>query len=52
MVALTRVREIDLHKVAMGTPAEVRVDAYPELELAGSTLVDLLGGLGAHLRLR
>jgi HlyD family secretion protein len=35
MVVKTKIREIDLHKVAAGTPAEIRVDAYPNLRLSG-----------------
>jgi HlyD family secretion protein len=35
MMVRTRVREIDLHKIAVGKPAVVSVDAYPELQLKG-----------------
>jgi len=35
MVVGTQVREVDLHKVAVGKPASVFVDAYPELRLSG-----------------
>lgn len=36
MVVETAVREIDLHKITPGKPARVLIDAYPQLELAGS----------------
>jgi HlyD family secretion protein len=35
MVVKTRIREIDLHKVGIGKPAAVRVDAYPDMRLSG-----------------
>lgn len=35
MVVRTRVREVDLHKVEVGTTATIRVDAYPDLKLSG-----------------
>lgn len=35
MLVKTKVREIDLFKIAIGTPASVTVDAYPELTLEG-----------------
>jgi HlyD family secretion protein len=35
MVVRTQIREIDLHKVNVGKPAVVRVDAYPDLRLSG-----------------
>jgi HlyD family secretion protein len=35
MVVKTKIREIDLHKVGIGKPALVRVDAYPDLMLSG-----------------
>lgn len=35
MMARVLVREIDLHKISLGKPAEIRVDAYPDLELGG-----------------
>jgi multidrug resistance efflux pump len=40
----TRVREIDLHRVAMGQPVAVRFDAFPGLRLAGR--VEVVGALG------
>ncbi len=35
MVVETQVREVDLHKVAVGKPVSVFVDAYPRLRLSG-----------------
>ena len=35
MEVRTRVRELDLHKLAVGQPAEVAVDAFPGLALTG-----------------
>lgn len=35
MVVRTRVRELDLHKVEVGTAATIQVDAYPDLKLLG-----------------
>jgi HlyD family secretion protein len=35
MIVRTQIREIDLHKVTIGKPAVVRVDAYPDLILSG-----------------
>lgn len=35
MMAKVLVREIDLHKISLGKPAEIRVDAYPDLVLGG-----------------
>ena len=35
MIVETRIREVDLHKVSVGTPAVVTVDAYPDLRLPG-----------------
>jgi len=35
MVVKTKIREIDLHKVGIGKPAVILVDAYPDLRLAG-----------------
>jgi HlyD family secretion protein len=39
----TQVRELDLHKVALGLPVEVTVEAYPGLTLAGT--VEAIGVL-------
>ncbi|PIE67625.1 MAG: hypothetical protein CSA23_03345 [Deltaproteobacteria bacterium] len=36
MIVKTRVREVDLYKVAVGQPCSVQVDAYPETRYAGS----------------
>lgn len=35
MIVKTQVREVDLHKVAVGRPCSVRVDAYPKRLLKG-----------------
>jgi len=35
MMARVLVREVDLHKISNGKPAEIRVDAYPDLLLQG-----------------
>ena len=43
MVVRTRIREIDLHKVAAGEKALVRIDAYPDLVLGGG--VEAIGAL-------
>ena len=39
----TRIREVDLHKIAPSQPVRVRVEAYPDLELSGT--VALVGAL-------
>ncbi len=36
MIVSTQVREVDLHKIDIGKPASVRVDAYPQLALRGT----------------
>lgn len=36
MLVNTQVREVDLHKVKVGTPVSINVDAYPDLELTGT----------------
>lgn len=36
MVAKISIREVDLHHIAPGQPAVMRLDAYPELRLRGS----------------
>jgi HlyD family secretion protein len=36
MILTTRVREIDLHKIAIGNPATIEVDAYPQTPFQGS----------------
>lgn len=36
MVVNTQVREIDLHKIDIGKPVSLRVDAYPQLQLTGT----------------
>lgn len=38
VVVKTKVREVDLHKVAVGKPATVAVDAYPNLNLSGEVV--------------
>lgn len=35
MMAKVLIREVDLHKISVGKPAEVKVDAYPDLVLEG-----------------
>ncbi len=35
MIVNTQVREIDLHKIDIGKPVSLRVDAYPRLQLTG-----------------
>jgi HlyD family secretion protein len=43
MIVNTQIREVDLHKVAMGQPCAVRVDAYPETLIRGKvTLIGML----------
>ena len=53
MIVNTQVREVDLHKVAMGQPCAVRVDAFPDSLIRGKvTLIGMLateryeGGIG------
>jgi HlyD family secretion protein len=53
MIVNTRIREVDLHKVAVGQPCAVRVDAYPDRMIRGKvTLIGMLatdrfeGGIG------
>ena len=48
MVVKSRVREIDLHKVAVGKEAVVRIDAYPDARLRGK--VDFIGILAERHR--
>ncbi len=48
MVVETKVREVDIHKVARNQSVAVRVEAYPELRLSGS--VSLLGTLAQEER--
>jgi HlyD family secretion protein len=43
MIVNTQIREVDLHKVAMGQPCAVRVDAYPDRLIRGKvTLIGML----------
>ena len=53
MIVKTQVREVDLHKVAIGQSCSVRVDAYPETSVTGTvTNIGMLatqrfeGGIG------
>ncbi|WP_419656878.1 efflux RND transporter periplasmic adaptor subunit [Desulfosarcina variabilis] len=53
MIVKTQVREVDLHKVAIGQACSVRVDAYPETTISGKvTAIGMLatqrfeGGVG------
>jgi HlyD family secretion protein len=39
MIVKTQIREVDLHKVAMGQLCSVRVDAYPESLLRGKVIL-------------
>ena len=45
MVAQSRIREIDIHKLAVGQEVRVTVDAYPEPPRTG--MVDFIGTLAA-----
>jgi HlyD family secretion protein len=45
MVAQSRIREIDIHKLAVGQEVRVTVDAYPEPPRTG--MVDLIGTVAA-----
>jgi HlyD family secretion protein len=43
MIVNTQIREVDLHKVAMGQPCAVRVDAFPDSLIRGKvTLIGML----------
>lgn len=46
MIVKTRVREVDLHKVAVGQPCSVHVDAYPGTDFKGT--VTAIGMLAAQ----
>jgi HlyD family secretion protein len=46
MLVKTQVREIDLHKIAVGQPCSVAVDAYPDPVFDGS--VSFVGALAAE----
>ncbi|MCK4787698.1 MAG: efflux RND transporter periplasmic adaptor subunit [Desulfobacteraceae bacterium] len=53
MIVKTRIREIDLHKIAIGQPCSVHVDAYPDTLFPGEvTTIGMLatgrfeGGIG------
>jgi HlyD family secretion protein len=35
MIVRSQVREDDLHKIAVGKPVEIKVDAYPDIRLVG-----------------
>jgi HlyD family secretion protein len=35
MIAKTQIREVDLHKIAVGQPCSIRVDAYPDTLFPG-----------------
>ena len=43
MIVKTKIREIDLHKIDVGSSTQVKVDAYPNLTLTGSVVA--LGAL-------
>ena len=38
MIVKTKVREIDLYKIKIGTPGTIEIDAYPELHFQGKIL--------------
>jgi multidrug resistance efflux pump len=44
LVVESRVRETDLHKVQVGTPVSIRVEAYPDLLLQGR--LSMVGAVG------
>ncbi len=44
LVVESRVRETDLHKVQVGTPVSIRVEAYPDLLLRGR--LSMVGAVG------
>jgi HlyD family secretion protein len=46
MIVNTQIREVDLHKVALGQPCAVRVDAFPDSLIRGK--VTLIGMLAAE----
>lgn len=46
MMVKTRVREIDLHKVSVGQPCSIRVDAFPDIAFTGR--VKFVGALAAR----
>ncbi|MCJ7682277.1 MAG: HlyD family efflux transporter periplasmic adaptor subunit [Candidatus Aminicenantes bacterium] len=48
MMARVLIREVDLHKVDVGKPSEIRVDAYPELVMGGR--VSFIGILAERRR--
>lgn len=48
MMARVLIREVDLHKVDVGKPSEIRVDAYPELVMEGK--VSFIGILAERRR--
>lgn len=46
MIVNTRIREVDLHKIAMAQPCSVRVDAFPDTLFSGK--VSLIGMLATE----
>lgn len=48
MMAKILIREVDLHRIAIGKPVALHVDAYPELSLAGE--VSFIGILAERRR--
>lgn len=53
MIVNTQVREVDLHKIDVGKPVLVKVDAYPDLSLTGKVQsIGVLAGRGAEGRQR
>ena len=48
MMAKVLIREVDLHKVDVGKPSEIRVDAYPDLVMGGK--VSFIGILAERRR--
>lgn len=50
MLVKTQVREIDLHRLAVGQACRVRVDAYPETDFEGTvTFIGMLASENARL---
>jgi HlyD family secretion protein len=48
MIVKTQVREIDLHKIVVGQPCRVQVDAYPESVFTGEIV--FVGALASELQ--
>lgn len=49
VIVKTKVREVDLHKIAVGKSARIAVDAYPDLSFKGEVVaIGVLAVAGAH----